>query len=410
MGIHTGTVQLRATDYVGIDVHRAARIMGAGHGGQVLVSATSAAPLAGHLPATASLRDLGAHRLKDFAEPIGLFQLVHPDLATDFPPLATVDIRRSELPIPASPFVGRESELADLVRLLRGREDRLVTLLGPGGSGKTRLGLRVAAEVQGGLRRRRRLRGPRAGHRCRRGPRAHRDGRGRHAEPRATRPRGAEATAPRPGPAAPARQPGAGPRGRTQHRRAPCSRPGPPHPGDQSRAAPRPRRAPVPGPAVGPAGAEGPAARLRGAEPVRGDPAVRRAGAGGASRLRPDRRQRGRRGRHLPPPGRPAPGDRAGHRTLEPVRAGGPPGTPGQPPPGHRSRCARPPGAPADAALDHRLELPPARTRRAATVRGPLAGHAPVVRGDRRDRRPARPGPGPARRPVVAHRPEPRPA
>jgi len=152
MGIHTGTVALRASDYVGIDVHRAARIMGAGHGGQVLISAPTAAGVDGALPAGATLRDLGAHLLKDLAEPIGLFQLVHPDLATDFPALVTADAGRRGLPVPASPFVGRERELATLAGLLTDQDDRLITLIGPGGSGKTRLALRAAADLQASLR------------------------------------------------------------------------------------------------------------------------------------------------------------------------------------------------------------------------------------------------------------------
>ena len=151
MGIHTGSVAVRATDYVGIDVHRAARIMGAGHGGQVLVSAATASGIDGSLPNGASLRDLGAHHLKDLAEPIELFQLVHPDLATDFPPLVTTDVGRRGLPVPASPFVGRDRELATLADLLRDPDDRLVTLIGPGGSGKTRLALRAEPQVVSAL-------------------------------------------------------------------------------------------------------------------------------------------------------------------------------------------------------------------------------------------------------------------
>src|SRR5919197_5471371 len=134
MGIHTGTPLLTAEGYVGADVHKAARIAAAGHGRQVLVSAASAALLAGD-----GLRDLGEHRLKDLSAPERIYQAG----AGEFPPLKT--LYRTNLPIPATPFLGRERELAELEVFL-GREDvRLLTLLGPGGTGKTRLALQAAA-------------------------------------------------------------------------------------------------------------------------------------------------------------------------------------------------------------------------------------------------------------------------
>ena len=136
VGLHTGTPHVTAEGYVGPDVHRAARIAAAGHGGQVLVSATTAALLGGD-----ELRDLGEHRLKDLSAPERIYQLG----ADEFPPLKT--LRQTNLPIPATPFVGREAEVAELKRLLSGDGTRLVTLTGPGGTGKTRLALQAAADV-----------------------------------------------------------------------------------------------------------------------------------------------------------------------------------------------------------------------------------------------------------------------
>ncbi|HJQ51215.1 MAG TPA: hypothetical protein VJ838_11940, partial [Gaiellaceae bacterium] len=136
MGLHTGTPLLTEEGYVGADVHRAARIAAAGHGRQVLVSAATAA-----LVDAASLRDLGEHRLKDLSAPERIYQLGD----EEFAPLKT--LHRTNLPIPATPFLGREHELGD-VRELLGREDaRLLTLTGAGGSGKTRLALQAAGEA-----------------------------------------------------------------------------------------------------------------------------------------------------------------------------------------------------------------------------------------------------------------------
>jgi predicted ATPase len=133
MGIHTGTPLLTAEGYVGADVHKAARIAAAGHGRQVLVSAASAALLADEL------RDLGEHRLKDLSRAERIFQLGE----GDFPPLKT--LYRTNLPIPATPFIGRDEELGQVLDLLGGT--RLLTLTGPGGTGKTRLALQAAAEA-----------------------------------------------------------------------------------------------------------------------------------------------------------------------------------------------------------------------------------------------------------------------
>ena len=135
MGLHTGEPRRVDDDYVGLEVHRAARIAAAGHGGQVLLS-QSTADLAG-----ASVRDLGLHRLKDLSAPERLFQLG----ADVFPPLKT--LHATNLPVPATPFLGREQELEDVAALLRRPDVRLVTLTGPGGSGKTRLSLQAAGAV-----------------------------------------------------------------------------------------------------------------------------------------------------------------------------------------------------------------------------------------------------------------------
>ncbi|HEY3522418.1 MAG TPA: AAA family ATPase [Candidatus Limnocylindrales bacterium] len=120
--------------------------MASGHGGQVLVSGAAAALVADHLPDGATLRDLGDHRLKDLVRPVRLLQLCHPGLRDGFPGLATLDARPNNLPVPPSTFVGREDEVRAIRRLLATDEARLVTLVGPGGTGKTRLALRVVTE------------------------------------------------------------------------------------------------------------------------------------------------------------------------------------------------------------------------------------------------------------------------
>jgi len=136
MGLHTGTPLLTDEGYVGHDVHKAARIAAAGHGRQILVSAASAA-----LVEADGLRDLGEHRLKDLSASERIYQLGD----GDFPPLKT--LYRTNLPIPATAFLGRERELAELEVFLTQENTRLLTLLGPGGTGKTRLALQAAASV-----------------------------------------------------------------------------------------------------------------------------------------------------------------------------------------------------------------------------------------------------------------------
>ncbi|HET8907291.1 MAG TPA: tetratricopeptide repeat protein [Ktedonobacterales bacterium] len=147
MGLHTGTPQLVGNHYVGLDVHRAARIAAAGHGGQVLLSQTTCMLTEHALPDGAALRDAGAHRLKDLQEPEHLFQLVLSGLPSDFPPLKTLDTHRHNLPIQPTTLLDREEQLPAVGTLLRRPDVRLVTLTGPGGIGKTRLAIQVAAEL-----------------------------------------------------------------------------------------------------------------------------------------------------------------------------------------------------------------------------------------------------------------------
>jgi predicted ATPase/class 3 adenylate cyclase len=149
MGLHVGEDSGDGHDYHGPAVNRAARIMAAGHGGQVLLSGATAALVLDQLPDGASLMDLGEHRLRDLARPERVFQLVHADLPASFPPLSTSGERVSALPAEPSALVGRETELAHVVERLLDPSVRLLTLTGPGGIGKTRLALRAAREVEG---------------------------------------------------------------------------------------------------------------------------------------------------------------------------------------------------------------------------------------------------------------------
>src|SRR5438876_5052895 len=147
MGLHSGEPERTADGYVGLDVHLAARIMSAGHGGQVLLSQTTRHLVEQHLPAGVSLRDLGEHRLKDLPRKSHLFQLVIADLPADFHPLKTLDTHLHNLPVQPTPLIGREREVAAVQQLLLREDVRLLTLTGPGGSGKTRMALHVAAEL-----------------------------------------------------------------------------------------------------------------------------------------------------------------------------------------------------------------------------------------------------------------------
>lgn len=140
IGLHSGEGVLGGDDYVGLDVHRTARVSAAAHGGQVLLSATTTALLAGALPSGTMLRDLGSHRLKDLPEPEHLAQLVVAGLPADFPPPRAEPRSGRALPMPPTDFVPRP-EVDEAIRLLG--STRLLTLTGPGGTGKTRLALEV---------------------------------------------------------------------------------------------------------------------------------------------------------------------------------------------------------------------------------------------------------------------------
>jgi predicted ATPase/class 3 adenylate cyclase len=145
MGLHTGHAQAQEGDYFGPPVNRTARIESAGHGGQVLLSLATQELVRDDLPDGVSLIELGQHRLKDVLRPETIFQLSAPGLPSEFPALATLDTQRTNIPLQATPFVGRGRELAALTDLLRRDDVRLVTLTGPGGIGKTRLSLQVTA-------------------------------------------------------------------------------------------------------------------------------------------------------------------------------------------------------------------------------------------------------------------------
>jgi predicted ATPase/class 3 adenylate cyclase len=145
MGLHTGEPLSGTADYVGLDVHRAARICSAGHGGQILVSQAVEILATPDLPPGVSLQDLGRHRLRDLRDPEHLFQVVHADLAADFPPLKSLNARPNNLPIQLTSFIGREREKSEVRRLLS--TSRCLALTGSGGAGKTRLALQVAAEA-----------------------------------------------------------------------------------------------------------------------------------------------------------------------------------------------------------------------------------------------------------------------
>ena len=145
MGMHTGEAVLGGDNYVGLEVHRAARIAAAGHGGQVLLSDTSRVLVERALPEGVGLRDLGQHRLKDLPAPEHIYQLEIDGLPADFPTIRSLDARPNNLPMPVTTFVGRERQIEEIkVRLAA---SRLLTMTGPGGTGKTRLSIRVAEEL-----------------------------------------------------------------------------------------------------------------------------------------------------------------------------------------------------------------------------------------------------------------------
>jgi predicted ATPase len=149
--VHTGEAEVRQDDYVGLDVHRAARICAAGHGGQVLISSSTRELVAGELPGDVALRDLGQYRLKDLDRPEHLFQLVVGDLPAEFPALDSLSPESDgpdSLPLSPNRTIGRVDDVRAIVECLRVDGVRLLTLTGPGGVGKTRLGLEAARAMK----------------------------------------------------------------------------------------------------------------------------------------------------------------------------------------------------------------------------------------------------------------------
>jgi predicted ATPase/class 3 adenylate cyclase len=147
IGVHSGEAQLRAGDYYGTAVNRCARLRGIGHGGQVLLSGATTALARDQIPPGVGLVDLGQHRLKDLSQPEQVFQPVVTGLPSVFPPLTSIDSHPHNLPVQATPLLGREREVEAVSALLSRDDVRLVTLTGPGGTGKTRLSLQAAAEI-----------------------------------------------------------------------------------------------------------------------------------------------------------------------------------------------------------------------------------------------------------------------
>ena len=144
MALYAGEAQNREDDYFGQPLNRVTRLLSASHGGQVLLSHTTQALIGDNLPESASLRDLGLHQLKDLVYPENIYQLRHPTLPDNFPPIKSLSTHPNNLPQQLTSFIGREKELAEIKSLLRGT--RVLSLTGSGGSGKTRLSLQVAAD------------------------------------------------------------------------------------------------------------------------------------------------------------------------------------------------------------------------------------------------------------------------
>ena len=147
MGIHTGEAELQAKgDYHGyLAMSRVQRLMSAGHGGQILISQATQELIRDKLPKDVTLRDMGEHKLKDVPLPVRIFQVSAPDLQKDFPALRTLNVFPNNLPTQITSFVGREKELADVKKLLY--DAHILTLIGPGGTGKTRLSIQLGTEL-----------------------------------------------------------------------------------------------------------------------------------------------------------------------------------------------------------------------------------------------------------------------
>jgi predicted ATPase/class 3 adenylate cyclase len=149
MALHTGAADERDGDYFGPPVNRVARLLSAGYGGQVLLTLPTQELVRDQLPADVHLRDLGEGRLKDLSRPERIFQLTAPDLPSQFPPLKTLERAPNNLPLQLTPLIGREREVEEVCLRLRSPQVRVLTLTGPGGTGKTRVGLQAAAELTG---------------------------------------------------------------------------------------------------------------------------------------------------------------------------------------------------------------------------------------------------------------------
>src|SRR5215210_9101731 len=147
MALHTAAAEARGGDYFGPPLNRVARLLSAAQGGQVLFSVATQELVRDQLPTGVELRDLGKHRLKDLIRPEWIFQLIAQGLPAEFPPLRTLEGHPNNLPLQATPLVGREREVAEVIQRLLASETRLLTLAGPGGTGKTRLALQAAAEL-----------------------------------------------------------------------------------------------------------------------------------------------------------------------------------------------------------------------------------------------------------------------
>jgi predicted ATPase/class 3 adenylate cyclase len=147
MALHTGAAEERDGDYFGPPLNRVARLLSAAHGGQTLISLATQELVRDRLPEGTDLYDLGQRRLKDLFRPERIFQLIAPGLPSEFPPLRTLEARPNNLPAQPTPLVGREREAGEVAERLRGEEVRLLTLTGPGGTGKTRLALQAAADL-----------------------------------------------------------------------------------------------------------------------------------------------------------------------------------------------------------------------------------------------------------------------
>jgi predicted ATPase/class 3 adenylate cyclase len=147
IALHTGTAGAHNGDYTGFTLSRVARILAAGHGDQILLSRVTEELISDQLPPGATLRDLGAHQLKDLSRPEYIFQVLAPGLPDRFPPLKTLERRASNLPAQMTPLIGRVQEAAAVCAQLRRPDVRLLNLIGPGGTGKTRLGLQVASDM-----------------------------------------------------------------------------------------------------------------------------------------------------------------------------------------------------------------------------------------------------------------------